>query len=64
MDKLNEKDIKRCKQLLNEIQDLFYAINLELNHNDTGYVSRRYLREKMSGINNDIKCFNSILEED
>ena len=62
MDKLDEKDVKRCKQLLSEINDLFYAIQLELYHGD--YVSRKYLKEKMSGITTDIKCFNSVLEEE
>lgn len=61
MDKLSEEEVERCKMLVYEIDDMFSAIKTEVQGDFTNYVSRRYLKEKLDGIIQDIKCLDSIV---
>ena len=57
-EKLTQQEKERIKILLLEIEDLFLAMEYEINR-ENAY--RHYLKEKMQAINTDINCINSIL---
>lgn len=61
MDYLSDEEKKRMKMCTSNIKDKLQAIITELN-NDHSY--KTYLREKMNSITWDVRCINSIIEEE
>lgn len=60
MSYLAGNDLNRAKMLVNEIDDFMNSIRNEVNQ-DRAY--KNYLNEKLSGIETDIRCLKSMIED-
>lgn len=58
---LTEEKRIRFATILRETLEFIYAAHLEITKKDA---AKEYLKEKMSAINRDIECLNSILEDE